>query len=92
MGVQMRYSNSTTETDVKWQGVSGRSLRRLPVLAHARYIGTMPVSKPRGKPNGKHIDGGKRQATASPVTVRVWLDAMRRVVIDETRSRQQFEC
>ncbi|KAL5488145.1 hypothetical protein ACEPAI_6253 [Sanghuangporus weigelae] len=73
-------------------GISGRSLRRLPVLAHARYIGTMPVSKSRGKSNGRHDDGARKQTKPSPVAVRVWLDAMRRVVEDETRNRQHFEC
>ena len=35
------------------KGTSGRSLRRLPVLAHARYIGLMPVkTKGVSKPNG----------------------------------------
>lgn len=49
-------------------GMSGRSLRRLPVLAHARHIGMTP-----------------RHARASDVEV--WLDAMNKVVAEESTGR-----
>lgn len=54
--------------------MSGRSLRRLPVLGHARYIGTMPFSTVQ---RGDHGCGkGGRVA----IDITVWLDAMEKVV------------
>ncbi|KZW04426.1 AAA-domain-containing protein [Exidia glandulosa HHB12029] len=77
-------------------GMSGRSLRRLPVLAHARYIGLglQPERVPEevsasaeAKTNG--VNGKKapatRRANASPVEL--WLDAMDRVVTGEDVSK-----
>ena len=74
---------------VQDQGMSGRSLRRLPVLAHARYIGTIPMLAPRvvkpaltnGKVNGVH------SGTGSGTDVSVWLGAMERVVESQREER-----
>lgn len=71
--------------------MSGRSLRRLPVLAHARYISFMPsllmraqTIKPsalvRGKVNSTNM--GANGSQSSGMEVEVWLDAMERVVSD----------
>ncbi|KAH7887933.1 P-loop containing nucleoside triphosphate hydrolase protein [Phlebopus sp. FC_14] len=59
------------------QGLSGRALRRLPVLALARYIGAgIPANSLRGtsnesSPRGTFLTG-----------IELWLDAMDRVVTD----------
>lgn len=61
--------------------MSGRSLRRLPVLAHARHIGTMPHMVPRR--------GGHAQGTTSTqgTDVMVWLDAMEKAVDGQATER-----
>ena len=57
--------------------MSGRALRRLPVLAHARYIGAHCVVVGDGTPKPKHV----KSSTRPPgVAVETWLDAMERVV------------
>lgn len=74
------------------QGMSGRALRRLPVLALARYIGigtsttTLALSAPAttGKTNGTkhgHVDSAAPKNVGA--TVAVWLDAMEKVVKDQ---------
>ncbi|KAK7695669.1 hypothetical protein QCA50_000305 [Cerrena zonata] len=65
------------------QKMSGRSLRRLPVLAHARYIGTLSMLPP--KPSGGGVNGTKkgrgshdsqpRTVNVQATDVEVWLDA-----------------
>ena len=67
--------------------MSGRSLRRLPVLAHARYIGTTAMVPQRAShpPNGV-LD--KALLERNPGTdVAVWLDAMDRVVESQGAER-----
>ncbi|PAV20714.1 P-loop containing nucleoside triphosphate hydrolase [Pyrrhoderma noxium] len=74
----------------KCRGTSGRSLRRLPVLAHARYIGLMPVkTKGVSKPNGQ--TGPNSASRSQPISVGVWLAAMQKVVDDESFNRQRFQ-
>ncbi|KAI0080759.1 P-loop containing nucleoside triphosphate hydrolase protein [Panus rudis PR-1116 ss-1] len=81
------------------QGMSGRSLRRLPVLAHARYIGTMPTLQPRlTSPNGvprKPVRGqtGGAAATSANATTQaeVWLEAMEKVVDAQAIERNRLE-
>ncbi|KAL6306645.1 P-loop containing nucleoside triphosphate hydrolase protein [Sparassis latifolia] len=78
------------------QGMSGRSLRRLPVLAHARHIGTLPVPAP-SKP--AHANGEKARKRAGVATeyrgpatpVEVWLGAIERVVEAQAAERDHFE-
>lgn len=63
------------------QGMSGRSLRRLPVLAHARYIGTLPLV--RAHISSKQSPGGTE--------VETWLDAMERVVQTQAMEKGRLE-
>ncbi|KZT12967.1 P-loop containing nucleoside triphosphate hydrolase protein [Laetiporus sulphureus 93-53] len=78
------------------QGMSGRSLRRLPVLAHARYIGALPMlapKRPDPQANGasSKIKKGladERQATSTEVEV--WLDAMERVIETQGAEKDRF--
>lgn len=76
--------------------MSGRSLRRLPVLAHARYIGTLSMLAPR-LTNGTHgtkmkpRSGYPQDARGSPTKVEVWLDAMERVVDGQAVERNRLE-
>ncbi|KAH8113358.1 AAA-domain-containing protein [Phellopilus nigrolimitatus] len=79
----------------KCKGISGRSLRRLPVLAHARYIGLMPAPKAqeRTKMNYTNSFGSSNLSSRMPpISVEVWLSAMQRVVNDESSNRQRFQC
>ncbi|KAM5535663.1 hypothetical protein V8D89_010650 [Ganoderma adspersum] len=72
------------------QEMSGRSLRRLPVLAHARYIGTLPAVTPRtaARPNGV----SKQPLTSGRgTTVETWLDAMERVVQAQATERTRLQ-
>lgn len=74
--------------------MSGRSLRRLPVLAHARYIGTLPMpTKTSTQING--ATKTKRNGLASEnrgagSAVEVWLDAMERVIDSQASERERF--
>ena len=74
--------------------MSGRSLRRLPVLALAKYIGTMPMlasarrgPQVNGKVNGAHLGAGTEGGT----DVDVWLGAMERVVDAQKEARERLE-
>ncbi|PIL36790.1 transporter [Ganoderma sinense ZZ0214-1] len=72
------------------QEMSGRSLRRLPVLAHARYIRTLPAVSPRpaSRPNG----ASKQPFTSGRGTaVETWLDAMERVVQAQATERTRLQ-
>lgn len=73
--------------------MSGRSLRRLPVLAHARYIGTSPAVLPHvtsTRVNGANVKG--KSATRGPGTpVETWLDAMERVVQSQATERNRLQ-
>ncbi|KAH9077437.1 thyroid receptor-interacting protein 13 [Lactarius deliciosus] len=81
------------------QKMSGRSLRRLPVLAHARYIslGYAPppnsaVPDPAGQ---KAVNGTKASSTPGPegrgTPVEVWLNAMEKVVESQAGELKRFE-
>ena len=67
--------------------MSGRSLRRLPVLAHARYIGSMPLSGPRRKQG----TNGRDEECKSATDVTVWLQAMERVVDAQAIERGRLQ-
>ncbi|KAH9938420.1 P-loop containing nucleoside triphosphate hydrolase protein [Fomitopsis serialis] len=79
----------------KNQGMSGRSLRRLPVLAHARHIGTLPMpSRSAVQINGatktkRNGLASEKKGTGS--AVEVWLDAMERVIDSQALERERFE-
>ncbi|KAH9943085.1 P-loop containing nucleoside triphosphate hydrolase protein [Epithele typhae] len=74
------------------QEMSGRSLRRLPVLAHARYIGAVPFVTPR-----THVNGASKSRNAAANThgaaadVEMWLDAMERVVQSQATERTRMQ-
>ncbi|KAG8930884.1 hypothetical protein FRC01_002134 [Tulasnella sp. 417] len=65
----LRVSHRLWELAGKCQGMSGRTLRRLPVLAHARHIGASASL-------GSRASG-----------IEVWLDAMAKVVEEESKER-----
>jgi len=79
------------------QGMSGRSLRRLPVLAHARYIGTLPILTPAKKSaslNGSTKSKQKglaSQGGSNATEVEVWLDAMERVIEMQATEKNRLE-
>ncbi|KDQ64782.1 hypothetical protein JAAARDRAFT_43696 [Jaapia argillacea MUCL 33604] len=86
------------------QGMSGRSLRRLPVLAHARYIGIgIGFTSPNPSTHHHHGVNGvtsgnggggrkKGKGGALPGTeVEIWLDAMDKVVENHGVERGKFE-
>ncbi|KAF7331799.1 AAA domain-containing protein [Mycena kentingensis (nom. inval.)] len=60
------------------QGMSGRALRRLPVLALARYIGVChPTSS----------SGNRKQGGAD---VDVWLDGMEKVIVEQATEKEKL--
>lgn len=65
------------------QGMSGRALRRLPVLALARYIGVGSLTVP----NRSDDSSGSMRASAD---VDMWLDGMERVVSDLGKEKEHF--
>ncbi|KAI0370252.1 P-loop containing nucleoside triphosphate hydrolase protein [Pilatotrama ljubarskyi] len=77
------------------QEMSGRSLRRLPVLAHARYIGTIPTAAPRvtAKVNGTSKKGASpaQEHRIPGAAVEKWLEAMERVVENQGTERSRLQ-
>jgi len=85
--------------------MSGRTLRRLPVLAHAHYLGLPLPSIPAAnfsanKASNRHTSksGKKKKAgeinrkLGGPTTeVEQWLDAMERVVLAQTGERARID-
>ncbi|KAI0691385.1 P-loop containing nucleoside triphosphate hydrolase protein [Cytidiella melzeri] len=67
------------------QEMSGRSLRRLPVLAHARYIGTMPSMGPR------RTEGVNSRTHEGATDVVLWLNAMEKVVDAQAIERGRLQ-
>jgi len=88
----------------KEQGMSGRALRRLPVLALARYIGigtsttNLAISAPvatkssKDKLNGpsKIVNGTGNQIRNRGADIDMWLDAMVKVVKDQAMEHQKL--
>lgn len=74
------------------QKMSGRSLRRLPVLAHAQYIGAMVFRPPiKAQINGKNsgtVDNSRKHVAGTDVSV--WLDAMDKVVEGMSTQRSRL--
>lgn len=78
--------------------MSGRSLRRLPVLAHARYISLgyaspqIATTDPAGQ---KTVNGSMVPHPPGPsglgTQVEVWLDAMEKVVESQAGELKRFE-
>jgi hypothetical protein len=78
--------------------MSGRSLRRLPVLAHARYISLGYVSPPIAAtdPAAQKAVNGLRPSNAPGPSglgtqVEVWLDAIEKVVEGQAGELKRFE-
>lgn len=80
--------------------MSGRALRRLPVLAHARYIGTLSMlpSKPSSNVNGTrkghgtgNHDSQVRTTSVQATDVEVWLDAMEKVIDAQGIERNRLD-
>ncbi|KAJ7781474.1 P-loop containing nucleoside triphosphate hydrolase protein [Mycena metata] len=65
------------------QGMSGRALRRLPVLALARHIGIGALSVP------SNVVNGARKAAAG-ADVDVWLDGMEKVVREQAKEQERL--
>jgi hypothetical protein len=64
--------------------MSGRTLRRLPVLAHARYVGQAcadPID----------YDDESEDGDGHGTAVEVWIEAMERVVKDEGLQMEKLE-
>lgn len=70
--------------------MSGRSLRRLPVLAQARHMGMLAMLPPKtGSLRG--VNGQASAKAKHPTTqVETWLDAMERVVDAQAVERERL--
>jgi hypothetical protein len=77
--------------------MSGRSLRRLPVLAHARYISLGYTSSDLAATNFVHkaVSGPGASNAPGPsglgTHVEVWLNAMEKVVEGQAGELKRFE-
>ncbi|KZT26942.1 P-loop containing nucleoside triphosphate hydrolase protein [Neolentinus lepideus HHB14362 ss-1] len=71
------------------QGMSGRALRRLPVLAHARYIGIGISTASVAAPNT--INGHAKKSRGGSTDVELWLDSMEKVVDSHALEKGRFE-
>ncbi|KAK0242519.1 P-loop containing nucleoside triphosphate hydrolase protein [Armillaria nabsnona] len=69
--------------DCRSQGMSGRALRRLPVLALARYIGISGVSGPLSSK-------GSAQTQQVCADVDQWLNGMERVVAEQAKEKDRL--
>ena len=78
--------------------MSGRSLRRLPVLAHARYISLSYASTQIATTDSagqKTVNGSRASNAPGPsrlgTQVEVWLDAIEKVVESQAGELKRFE-
>jgi hypothetical protein len=69
------------------QGMSGRTLRRLPVLSYARYMVSLSLSHPAF--DDPEADDGAPDRPG--YAVEDWLDALERVVKDEGAQKEALE-
>jgi pachytene checkpoint protein 2 len=79
------------------QKMSGRSLRRLPVLASARFI-SLGFASPQNATDSagqKTVNGSRASNAPGPsglgTQVEVWLDAMEKVVESQAGELKRFE-
>ena len=70
--------------------MSGRSLRRLPVLAHAKYVGTMSLRSGRMTTNGNNGAINGKNHGEPGLDVNVWLDAMERVMENQKQEKERL--
>ncbi|KAJ3847774.1 P-loop containing nucleoside triphosphate hydrolase protein [Lentinula lateritia] len=76
----------TLATQCKAQKMSGRALRRLPVLALARYIGAGSIiSSDNTEIKGRTNVNG---STGSGADIDMWLSGMESVVVDQGKQRE----
>ncbi|KIP12844.1 hypothetical protein PHLGIDRAFT_97559 [Phlebiopsis gigantea 11061_1 CR5-6] len=68
------------------QGMSGRSLRRLPVLSHAGYMGAMATLPFVSRTDSQYANGKPPRGGAA-TDVMLWLDAMDKVVEGQAKER-----
>ncbi|KAJ6539136.1 P-loop containing nucleoside triphosphate hydrolase protein [Mycena capillaripes] len=68
------------------QGMSGRALRRLPVLALARYIGIGPLTLPSNAT--PTVNGARKTNTGADVDV--WLEGMEKVVKEQAKEHERL--
>ena len=94
----MRTSSVMLICDLQSQKMSGRSLRRLPVLAHARYIGSLAMLPPKSSTttHGSRKGRGSRDSNGRTVNVQatdveVWLDAMEKVIDAQGIERNRLD-
>jgi hypothetical protein len=66
--------------------MSGRALRRLPVLALARYIGIGPLNLP----SKAAATNGARKVANTGADVEVWLDGMEKVVREQAKEHERL--
>lgn len=83
---ELQFSN-TDLYRTQTQGMSGRALRRLPVLALARYIGIGYTVSPR---NITSTANGARKSNAG-ADVDVWLDGMEGVVREQAKEQERLK-
>ncbi|KAJ7228874.1 P-loop containing nucleoside triphosphate hydrolase protein [Mycena pura] len=83
---RLKFSN-TDLYRTQTQGMSGRALRRLPVLALARYIGIGYTVSPR---NIASTANGARKSNAG-ADVDVWLDGMEGVVREQAKEQERLK-
>lgn len=65
--------------------MSGRALRRLPVLALARYLGLGSTSY-RGEGSAQHS-----APVQSAADIDVWLDGMEQVIQEQMKEREHLQ-
>lgn len=70
--------------------MSGRSLRRLPVLAQARHMGMLAMLPPRTASPYRGVNGQSVKAKHPTTQVETWLDAMERVVDAQAVERERL--
>ncbi|KAK0468103.1 P-loop containing nucleoside triphosphate hydrolase protein [Desarmillaria tabescens] len=73
-------------TECRSQGMSGRALRRLPVLALARYMGLSGMSGPPLSTSSK----GHAQTQQPCAEVDQWLNGMERVVAEQAKEKERL--
>jgi len=75
----------TLAVQCRKQGMSGRALRRLPVLALADYIGVMPARR-----TGTTGKSSPETEGRSGTEVEIWLDGMEKVVNEQASQLKKF--
>ncbi|TCD71325.1 hypothetical protein EIP91_011096 [Steccherinum ochraceum] len=71
------------------QGMSGRSLRRLPVLAQARHMGILPML-PKRRSAGRAGQAAETSHVATATQVEAWLEAMERVIDSQALEKERL--